>query len=118
MTRSRGEIGECLSACIGLLLMSVVLITFLDSTRLINQKEDIDQIARKYILRMETKGSLEEADRAELLAELDSVGAQDVSLEGTSLRRVAYGETIVLRIRGKLHDTYEFEENRVSTAKY
>ena len=118
MIAEKGSIGEFLAVCIGLLLMCVLLVNFLDSVGLMNEKAEVDQIARKYILRMETCGQLTTADRASLCMELENAGVSGISLEGTSPNKVPYGETITLYIKGKLRGDIEFYEKRVSTAKH
>lgn len=117
MKKEEGSIGDLLAACICMLLMTVLLVVYMDNVRLIEEKTEINQIARKYILRMETVGMLTESDRILLGRELEAAGASAVSLEGTTLDRVGYGEEIVLKIKGKLRNLYGFEEKRVSTAK-
>lgn len=118
MKKEKGNIGDLMAAGICMLLMTVLLAAYMDSVRLVDEKTEINQIARKYILRMETLGMLTESDRLLLCRELETAGASEVSLEGTTLDRAGYGEEIVLRIRGKLRGIYGFEEKRVSTAKY
>lgn len=118
MKKEAGNVGDFMAACICVLLMSVLLLTYMDSVRLIDEKAEVNQIARKYILRMETVGMLTEADRIALCRELSEAGASEVSLEGSTFERVGYGEAIVLQIKGKLRSVYEFAETRVSTAKY
>lgn len=118
MKKEKGNIGDLMAACICMLLMTVLLVAYMDSVRLVDEKTEINQIARKYILRMETVGMLTESDRLLLSRELESAGASGVSLEGTTFERAGYGAEIVLKIRGKLRGIYGFEEKRVSTAKY
>lgn len=118
MKKEPGNIGDMMAVCICMLLMTVLLAAYMDSVRLLHEKTEINQIARKYILRMETIGMLTESDRLLLNRELESAGASDISLEGTTLERAGYGQEVVLRIRGKLRGTYVFEEKRMSTAKY
>lgn len=118
MKKEKGNVGDLMAAGVCLLLMTILLVSYIDSVRLINDKAEINQIARKYILRMETEGVLTEVDRLALNEELVEAGVSDISLEGTTMVRVGYGEAITLHIRGKLGGTYAFEEKRVSTAKY
>ncbi|MCM1056590.1 MAG: hypothetical protein NC517_03160 [Firmicutes bacterium] len=118
MKKERGSIGDLMAACICMLLMTLLLVSYMDSVRLVDEKTEINQIARKYILRMETVGMLTESDKRLLGRELEAAGASEISLEGTTLERVGYGEEIVLKIKGKLRGAYGFEEKRVSTAKY
>ncbi len=118
MKKEAGSIGEFMAAGISLLALTAILAAYLNSVQIINEKSEIDQIARKYILRMETVGTLTGADQILLVRELEEAGASEISLEGTTFERAGYGEAIVLEIRGKLRGRYEFQEKRVSTAKY
>lgn len=118
MKKEEGNIGDLMAAGVCILLMTILLVSYIDSIRLINEKAEVNQIARKYILRMETEGVLTESDRLALKTELAEAGVSDISLEGTTVVRVGYGEAITLHIRGKLEGKYVFEEKRVSTAKY
>lgn len=118
MKKEAGNVGDFMAACICMLMMSALLLSYVDSVRLIDRKSEINQIARKYILKMETVGRLTEVDKAALLEELAAAGASEVRLEGTTMHRVGYGSAIVLHISGKLGGTYEFDEKRVSAAKH
>lgn len=118
MKREPGSVGDFMAACICMLMMSALLFSYMDSIRLIDRKTEINQIARKYILKMETVGMLTDPDKSALLEELAAAGASEVRLDGTTVHRVGYGSAIVLHISGKLGETYEFDEERVSTAKY
>lgn len=117
MRKEEGSIGNLLTVCICMLFMSVLMLRFFDSVQLINEKMEINQIARRYILRMETTGYLSEEDMAGLTSELSGAGAEALDFSGTTRAQTSYGETIVLRFYGKLRGQFEFEEERVSTAK-
>ena len=101
-----------------MLAMMAVILSYMGNAKLIGQKEQVGQIARKYILKMETQGVLTDIDRTALTAELELAGVTDIRLDGTTLVPVSYGEQVVLIIRGKLEDDYEFEEKKMSTAKH
>ena len=101
-----------------ILAMTVLMMKFLDQMQLIQQKTQVNQLARQYILCMETTGGLLPEDRETLEQELLKLGATEIDLDGTTLGAAGYGARIVLHIRGRLRGTYEFEEKRVSTAKY
>lgn len=118
MKKEKGTVGDMMAACICMLLLSVLLLSYMDSVRLIEEKTEINQIARKYILRMETVGMLTESDRLMINQELEAAGASEIDLSGTTFEWVGYGEEIVLQIRGRLRGIYGFEEKCVSTAKY
>ena len=110
MKREEGSIGDLMAAGLCMLAMTVVMLSYLESARMIQQKTAAGQIARKYILRMETVGTLTDADRAALWG--------GITLDGTTTWQVDYGEPVVLQIQGTLGSGYEFTEKRVSTAKH
>ena len=118
MKKERGNVGELMAVGLCILALAVMLFSYLDSARLLQDKMQIGQLARKYILRMETVGRLEDGDRARLYQELLDMGVTQIQLDGSTLLPVGYGEEIVLEISGKIEGQYEFTERRMSTAKY
>lgn len=108
---------DLLSAGLCILAMTVVMLSYMDNVSLLHQKAEVGQVARKYILRMETVGYLTPSDRTALQQELTSLGVTEIDLEGTTLHEMSYGSPITLEIGGKLKGEYAFEEKRVSTAK-
>lgn len=115
--KQKGSIENLLTAGICILAMTVVMVSYMDCVRLIRQKEEVGQLARKYILKMETTGYLTDWDCAELLQELSDAGVTETDLSGTTMQEALYGESIALCIRGKLEGEQAFEEKRVSTSK-
>ena len=118
MKKESGNIGDIMASGLCMLAMTVVMLSYMGNVDMVNRKATVSQIARKYILRMETMGELTEADRTALTQELESAGVTELRLEGTTMDKVSYGDTIVLMIRGKLEGEYEFEEKKVSSAKH
>lgn len=113
-----GNVANIMVTGIFVLSMAVVMLSFLENMKMIQQKAEVDQLARRYILRMETVGGLLAEDRDSLVAELEAWGSTAIDLSGTTMGEVGYGDKIELRIRGLLGGKYEFEETRVSTAKH
>lgn len=118
MKKQQGSVGDILTTAVCILAMSIVLFAFLDCVELIQQKLEVGQLARKYILKMETVGCLTASEKIKLDGELMEMGVTEIDLSGTTLNMAGYGEAITLRIQGKLRGEYEFEETRVSTAKH
>ena len=112
-----GNIGELLTVGICALALTVVMLSYMQNIQLLNAKEAVGQLARAYLLKMETVGYLETPDLMQLTAELEAVGLTEIDYEGSTLEPVGYGERIVLQIHGKLDEQYEIQEKRVSTAK-
>ncbi len=110
------------------------MIACFNSLELINKKFEINQLARKYILRMETIGYLTSNDKNQLNQELLELGIGNFNFEGTTLNQVGYGNNIALCISGYIQGNeiignqnifsflfqekeYEFYEIKMSTAK-
>ncbi len=131
--KSDGNILDFLTVGIAVLAIAIVVLASFSSMGLMVRKLEVSQIARKYILSMETKGCLTEPDRAALMAELEDAGLHHVDLTGTTFQSVEYGGEILLCIRGYVSGRavvggdiwsegfeakeYHVEEKRMSTAK-
>ncbi|MBR5248767.1 MAG: hypothetical protein IKV27_07505 [Lachnospiraceae bacterium] len=130
----KGSVVDVMSVGICVIAMTVLMLAYMGSVQLLNSKSQIDQITRKYILRMETVGYLTGNDRLEMTQELAALGATELDYTGSTLNQVDYGSAISLVVRGKIpvrtvvsgsdlfNSTqeiiwYEFEERRISTAK-
>ena len=117
MEKREGNVGNLLITGICILAMTVVMLSYMDSVELIQQKSQVGQLARKYILRMETVGCLTVEDRTALTQELFDLGVTEIDYADTTVSEVPFGEPITLRIQGKLKGEYAFKEHRASTAK-
>ncbi len=106
-----------MSTGVCILAMCVVLLVFVNCVGTIGQKIAVGQIARKYILRMETVGYLTPQDKENLEQELQELVVENVDLSGTTMAQVEYGYPITLLIQGTLKGGFSFVESRVSTAK-
>lgn len=67
-----------------------------------NRKNEIDIIAREYLLRMESNGYLTDSDVIELNNDLKDAHMTDIDISGTTITEVQNGDTIVVSIKGKL----------------
>ena len=70
----------------------------------ISDKWGMRQVAREYMLIMETEGYLKPADQAALKAELEGYGLYNISFSGTTTSEVNYGDRIYLCISGTYDD--------------
>lgn len=117
MKKQKGSVANLLMTGICILAMTVVMTVYMDCVELVRRKTEVSQLARKYILRMETTGYLTAGDRTELFQELEGAGITDIDLTGTTVNMVPYSTPVSLVIHGKLKGEYAFEEKRVSTSK-
>ena len=102
--KEAGNVGEILT--IGLCILALTAL-----------KAEVGQLARCYLLKMETVGYLAAQDQTQLTAELENLGMTGIDYEGSTLNPAGYGNDVVLQIHGRLGETYEIYEKRVSTAK-
>ena len=93
-------IENMLVALIGIVMMTAFLVIIFGAFSSISNKWQMRQVAREYMLLMETKGYLCDTDKATLLDELKEYGLKDVDLSGTTLSPVGYGDRIYLCIKG------------------
>ena len=117
-TKNDGSVGDVMPMCIFVICIAFVMISFADCVRLINVKASVSQLSRQYILKMETYGYLTENDRDDLVRSLAESGLENITLAGTDLNEVGYGNEIKLYISGSAEGGYEIREFRTSTAKY
>lgn len=95
-----------------IIIAAYIILSFTQYIIAFNKKDEIDLIARQYILRMETQGYLTHADEDDLIRELEEIGLYNISLDGTTLVEAGYGEVIKLHIQGDLEmDWYTMDEN-------
>ncbi|MBO4980984.1 MAG: hypothetical protein J6C84_03710 [Lachnospiraceae bacterium] len=116
--KEAGNLGELMTTGICILAMTFVMMAYMDCVDVIQDKLEAGQLARKYILRMETTGYLTMEDREELTGELTALGITEPGYAGSTLEEVLYGEPIELHITGKIKGEYPFEEHRYSTGKH
>jgi hypothetical protein len=118
MRKNAGNVGQLMSTGLCMLALTVITMAYFNCIELVQQKTQAGQLARKYILKMETVGYLTEEEQTSLVVELEALGITEINLENSTTAPEGYGQPIELDIRGKLNGEYAFREHRVSTAKY
>ena len=89
---------------INMVVMCAFLVIIFGAFSGISDKWGMRQTAREYMLIMETEGYLPAADQTALIAELESYGLYNISLSGTTMREVNYGDRIYLKIPGTYNE--------------
>lgn len=87
-----------------MIIVCAMLVVIFGAFAGISDKWGMRQVAREYLLIMETEGYLSARDQASMIAELESYGLYNISLSGTTTREVEYGERIYLCISGTYDD--------------
>lgn len=104
--KQKGQ-GDLIASLFVVLALTLFVFFFINVIADVNTRIQMDQIARKYILRMETEGYLTDEEAAAMKTELcsiPSVGAvateSDIDLTGTTMGSPkGYGATIILDIK-------------------
>ena len=132
MKKEKGNILDFVTVGITLLAIAILAMAVFHSMSLMQRKLQISQVARRYILAMETRGCLTDEDCTKMQEELAALGMKELDLSGTTRQPVGYGNEIRLSIRGRISgwaatqnlwtegfalQDYYVEEKRMSTAK-
>ena len=89
---------------INMVVMCAFLVIIFGAFSGISDKWGMRQTAREYMLIMAPEGYLPAADQTALIAELESYGLYNISLSGTTMREVNYGDRIYLKISGTYNE--------------
>jgi hypothetical protein len=134
MNKKKGEVQQFFIQMIGIIVSFALLLYGVYYSKTIITYNNANQLARHYILKMETKGEITGDEKGELKKLLeDKVGVKNVSFEGTTDGKVNYGDDVLLKITftqdivgldmDGLNFTFSKHEKQVvitkiSTAKY
>ncbi len=98
--KDEGFLYRVLPVLLSLCVVAVLVVLSAGFFAAIRQRDQIDQLAREYLLMMETEGYLSALGQQQLTASLEEAGLCDISLSGTTVTQVGYGEQIVVSISG------------------
>ena len=98
--KDKGILEQFLPAIVVIVLLAVLWTGSMISASNIDRSSDIQQVARTYLLKMETDGCLTEENKELLVAELERLDMEQIDLTGTNFTNVGYGNQIRLVIRG------------------
>lgn len=132
--KAPGSLMDFLPACVSILAITLLMMAYISSMSILDQKTQISQLTRQMMLQMETKGFMSLADQAKFQGELTILGLTDIDLSGSTMSDVGYGNQIILSVKGNISgeklrmegglfdamlasSTYAFQEKLVSTAK-
>ena len=80
----------------------MLIMVFFDLYQILSLNEDVKQIARKYMLTMETMGYLDPPNQTTLVQELSDLQVTDIDLTGSTMSDAGYGNAVYLQIYCKL----------------
>ena len=102
MKKRKGSIVDILPSMIMVIAAVMLIMVFFDLYQILSLNEDVKQIARKYMLTMETMGYLDPANQTTLVQELSDLQVTDIDLTGSTMSDAEYGNAVYLQISRKL----------------
>ncbi|ERI90705.1 hypothetical protein HMPREF1982_03743 [Clostridiales bacterium oral taxon 876 str. F0540] len=98
MRKKKGEIDQYVIIVLGILSFFIITIASLNYVGSTDKYITANQIARKYVLKIESKGYLTPENAAKLRSELTNQGFSNIDLTGTTMSEVKNGEDVFLFI--------------------
>lgn len=97
--KRKGNVIDWLGSLIFILAIILLIFAYLNFSKVFDIKEDVKQVSREYMLRMETVGYLTPEDTVSLTNRLQALGVTNIDLTGSTTGAPAgYGNRIVLVI--------------------
>ena len=114
--KEEGSVGveAIFTFAIALVMFMAVMTMTLAAFKDINNKWNMKQCAREYLLIAETQGCLTTADVASMISEMESYGLYNVTVTGTTTSEVPYGNKIYVCVQGDYDDTRLIMTNAAS----
>lgn len=100
--KDKGMLEHFLPALVTIVFMGILWFGSMVTASNIDKSSALNQITRKYMLRMEADGYLTEENRTSMVTELQALGVEAVNLTGTNLTDVGYGNKVSLQVKGTL----------------
>lgn len=101
--KDKGMLDQFLPAIIVIVLLAVLWTGSMVTASNIDRSNAIHQVARTYLLQMETDGYLTEENKVQLLTDLGELDMVGIDLTGTTFTDAGYGNPVRLVIRGKVN---------------
>jgi hypothetical protein len=98
MKKARGDVSQYLATLIGVLVILAISLAAVNYMGVTVKYITANQIARKYMLRIESDGYLSPANQDRLVNELTETGLSSVNLQGTTVSAVGNGGDVFLTI--------------------
>ena len=98
MKKRKGSIVDILPSMIMVIAAVMLIMVFFDLYQILSLNEDVKQIARKYMLTMETMGYLDPPNQTTLVQELSDLQVTDIDLTGSTMSDAGYGNAVYLQI--------------------
>lgn len=96
------SVGSMIVMIFSIIIVMILILSYASWHTQMSKNDEMYLIAGTYLRAMETTGYLNNEQKAQLTAELQNQGMQNISFEGTTLSKAEYGEKISLSITGTI----------------
>lgn len=100
--KKEGSMLKMLPVLLAMVAVAAISVMYLSYMSDYDKREMADQLAREYILFMESSGCLTEEKSNELVQKLQNIGLTNINLAGTTVTKADYGVEIALIINARL----------------
>ena len=100
--KDKGMMEHFLPAMVTIVFMGILWFGSMVTASNIDKSSALNQVTRKYMLRMEADGYLTQENQTAMVSELQALGVEGVELTGTSLTDAGYGNPVTLQVKGTL----------------
>lgn len=100
--KKSGSVFNILPLFLGIITITVISLMYIHFVRDMDIREQAGQIARQYMLEMESTGYLTADAQTELIDGLRAIGMNSINLSGTTMEAPGYGNEIALVINARV----------------
>ena len=100
--KKKGSMLSMLPVLLGMMAICVLSLMYLSYMSDYEKKEAADQLARQYMLKMESEGYMSETSKQHFISAMSELGFSQVNLSGTTFADAGYGNTIMLIVNAVL----------------
>lgn len=118
MKKDNGSVIHMFSIVLSAIFIGLLLIIYAGLSSNINRRNEVDLVARKYLLKMEIEGGLTNEMKDDLQKDLKKFGIKNLDFTGTTMVNSTspsnYGTVITLKFKGDMPMiTYDNKKSKV-----
>lgn len=100
LRKRKGELPEhMIVVFLGILSFFIIILASMNDISAIDKYIEANRVARKYMLKVESSGYLNQDNANKLKNELENLGLSNINLSGTTMTEVNNGEDVYLDIK-------------------
>lgn len=135
LLKKKNAVGSFVDCIITVLILMAVIVYSIKMYSNLDLAIEKKRIERSFIMQMEAEGYLSSSAKDSLTQQLNDIGVEQISFQGTTMSPAGYGNIVVLSVTGRIKvdnivgmrnlyefirgdSTNEFRIYQTSTAKY